>query len=87
MIWLIRYFIVGLIEDFLGTMTLRLVIKERIWLSTIFTFVINVIGMAVFYSIFVRLTTETEDGIIAILVYSLGIASGTFVAMKVKIGR
>ena len=85
--WLIIYLIVGMIEDFLGTMTLRMVVKERIWLSTIFTFFINVIGMVVFYSIFVRLTNETEEGIISILVYSIGIAMGTFIAMKVKIKK
>jgi len=87
MIWLLVYFIIGVIEDFIGTMTLRFVITDRIWLATITTFVVTVISLVVFYSILVKMMEDSDNGIIAIVVYSLGISIGNFIAMKMKLRR
>jgi len=43
------------------------------------------ISLGVFYDILTRL--DTERSILAITVYSLGIAVGTFIAMKSKFGK
>ena len=83
--WLyLIFFIVGVIEDFIGTMTLRYLIAKRIWATTISTFAITIISLAVFYGIFIKIE-EDPKRFLAILVYSLGISVGTFLAMKIKI--
>ena len=86
MIWILIYVLVGILEDFLGTLCLRFVIHERTALAVGTTFVITIISLLVFYSIFVKLNTQTGQGIADIVAYSIGIAIGTYLGMKIKIG-
>lgn len=79
------FFAVGIIEDFIGTMTLRYLIAKRIWATTLSTFVITIISLAVFYGIFVKIDQD-ERRILAIFVYSVGISMGTYLGMKMKMG-
>jgi len=84
--WAIAYLFIGILEDFLGTLTLRFVLKERVLWAVFTTFVITIISLLVFYSIFVKLNTQTREGIVDIVVYSIGVSLGTLIAMKIKIG-
>jgi uncharacterized protein YebE (UPF0316 family) len=83
-IQLITYFIAGVIQDFLATLNLRYVSKEKIWLSVIFSFLTIVVGTIVLYDIVTQL--DPKNGIFAILAYAAGIGVGTFLAMKFKLG-
>jgi len=74
------YFIAGVVQDYLLTINWRLVQKERAFLATIFSFLTTVVSLIVLYSILTRL--DTDRSILAITVYALGIAVGTFIAMK-----
>lgn len=84
--WLyVIFFLVGIAEDFIGTMTLRLLVAKRIVATTLCTFAITLISLAVFYGIFIKIDNDPKR-FVAIVVYSAGIALGTFLAMKVKLG-
>ncbi|MBI4708992.1 MAG: hypothetical protein HY764_02175 [Candidatus Portnoybacteria bacterium] len=84
-LFLIVYFLVGVIQDFLLTLNWRYVAKEKPLGATFFSFSTSVIGMVIFYNIVTRL--DSDRSIIAIIVYSFGIAAGTFLAMKLKISK
>jgi hypothetical protein len=82
-IWLIIYFFAGVLQDFLATINVRYIAKNKI-LAAIFTsFLVTVVGLLVLYNILTNL--DSQRSIIAIIVYALGIAVGTFLAMKFKI--
>jgi uncharacterized protein YebE (UPF0316 family) len=76
---------VGIIQDFFVTLNWRFIAKEKIFLASIFSFLTTVITLGVLYSILTRL--DESRSIPAIIVYALGVATGTFVAMRVKIGE
>lgn len=80
----ILYFLAGLLQDFLFTVSLRYVSKEKAVHASTTAFFDNLVSVGVLYSIISRL--EGERTIIAIIVYSFGIAVGTFLAMKFKFG-
>ena len=78
------YFIAGVVQDFLVTMNQRYVTKDKV-LSAVFTsFFITIVGLIVLYSIISSL--DPGNSILAIIIYAAGIALGTFLAMKSKIG-
>jgi len=80
----IIYFIAGVIQDFLLTLNWRYMAKDRIWGASLFSFLTTIISFIVLYNILTKL--DQERSLIAIVIYSLGIATGTFLGMKTKIG-
>lgn len=78
------YFIVGVVQDFLTTLNWRYVAKDKILSAMLFSFLTTAVGMIVLYNIITQL--DPEKSIPAIIIYSLGITAGTFLAMKFKIG-
>ena len=81
--YLIIYFLAGTLQDFLLTLNWRFMQKDRIIPATFYSFVVNVVSMLVLYNIITRL--DSERSLVAILVYSLGIGTGTALGMLTKI--
>ena len=81
---LIIYFLAGVLQDILFTLNIRYVAKEKIFLAVLSSFLTVIVSMIVLYNIITRLSDQR--GILAIIIYALGIAVGTFLAMKLKIG-
>ena len=77
------YFLAGVLQDFLFTINLRYVSKDKIFLSVVTSFLTVVVSMLALYNIITEL--NPANGIPAIIIYCLGIAFGTFLAMKFKI--
>ena len=80
--FLILYFFAGVVEDFLVTIDWRLIAEKKVISATIVSFVATLVGLFILYDILARL--DTEEGRLAIFVYSPGIATGTFLGMKFK---
>jgi len=80
---LILYFLAGIIQDFFLTLNWRFVAKEKPLQATIFSFLTTVISLLVLYNILTQL--DKERSIIGIIVYAMGIGSGTYLGMKLKI--
>lgn len=74
----------GIIQDFLLTLNWRFVAKEKPIPAVTFSFLTTLVSWLVFYNILTGL--DSEKSIIAILVYSIGVATGTFLAMKMRLG-
>ena len=82
--YLFVYFFVGVIQDFLLTLDLRYIAKDKAILAMIFSFIATAVSMLVLYNILTKL--DSQRSTIAIIVYSLGISIGTFLATKFKLG-
>jgi len=83
--YLVIFFIAGIVQDFVVTLNWRFIAKEKIALASLFSFITTVITLLVLYSILTKLD-ETRS-IPAIIVYAVGVATGTLIAMKVRIGE
>lgn len=83
--YLLIFFITGIIQDFVVTLNWRYIAKEKVFLASLFSFLTTVITLGVLYSILTKL--DENRSIWAIFVYALGVAVGTLIAMKVKIGE
>ena len=83
-LYLIVYFLAGILQDFLLTLNWRFVAKDKVWPASIYSFLTTVVSLLVLYNILTRL--DSERSLIAILVYAFGIGTGTFLGMKVKYG-
>lgn len=81
--FLLIYFFVGIVQDFILTLNFRFIAKDKILSAVISSFVITVISMLVLYDILTRL--DTQKSLVAIIVYALGIAAGTYLGMKFKV--
>ena len=81
----IIYFIAGVVQDFLLTLNWRYMAKEKVWAASLFSFLTTIISFIVLYNILTKL--DQERSLVAIIIYSVGIATGTFLGMKTKIGR
>jgi len=79
----IIYFLAGVLQDFLFTINLRYVAKDKIFMSVFTSFLTVVVSMIALYNIVTQL--DPSNGYAAIIVYCLGIATGTYLAMKLKI--
>lgn len=77
---LVIYFFVGVVQDFFFTMNVKFVAEKKVFPAVVFSFMTVFLSMVVLYNIIKDL--DISQGILAIVVYSLGIATGTFVAMK-----
>ncbi len=78
------YFAVGIVQDFFTTLNWRYVAKDRVWQAMLFSFLTTAVGMIVLYNIITQL--DPNKSVTAIIIYSLGITAGTFLAMKFKVG-
>jgi hypothetical protein len=83
MTWLIIYFFAGVLQDFLATLNVRYIAKNKILASMFSSFLMTIVGLLVLYNILTSL--DSQKSIIAIIVYALGITFGTLLAMKFKI--
>ena len=82
-LYLVIYFFAGVLQDFLLTLNWRFVAREKAFSASLFSFLTTVVSMLVVYNIITKL--DEERSILAIIVYSLGIASGTLLGLKIKI--
>ena len=74
------YFLVGVVQDFFFTMNLKYVAREKVWPAVVFSFLAVSMSMLVLYNIVKDL--DPQKSVLAIIVYSCGIAVGTYIAMK-----
>jgi uncharacterized protein YebE (UPF0316 family) len=77
---LIIYFLVGVIQDFFFTMNTKYIAKNKTAPAVAFSFLTILMSMIVLYNILGEI--DAERSILAIIVYSAGIAVGTYAAMK-----
>lgn len=77
---LIIYFIVGIVQDFFFTMNTKYIAREKVVPAVFFSFLTVLMSMLVLYNILSDL--DASRSIPAIIVYSCGIAVGTYLAMK-----
>lgn len=82
--YLIIFYFVGLLQEFLLTLYLRFVAKGKAFPAATLSLITTLIGLLVIYNILILL--EAQRSIPAIIVYALGVATGTFVAMKFRSG-
>ena len=82
--YLIIYFLVGVLQDFLFTVNLRYVAKNKVFLAVLTSFLVTVVNLVVLYNILTQL--DSQRTFAAIISYALGIGGGTFLAMKFKLG-
>jgi len=80
----LAYFFAGVLQDFLFTLNIKYVAVNKIILAMITSFLITVVNLVVLYNILTAM--DSQRSILAIVVYAAGIATGTFLAMKLKIG-
>jgi uncharacterized protein YebE (UPF0316 family) len=85
MITMLVYFLVGVLQDFLLTLNWRYIAKDKIVPATVLSFIVTITSMLVLYNIFMQL--DKDRSLTAIIVYALGIAVGTVLGMKTKIGQ
>ena len=83
MLWLIVYFLAGVLQDFLATVNVRYIARNKILSAMLTSFSVTIVALLVLYNILTNL--DSQRSIAAILAYALGIAAGTFLAMKFKI--
>ena len=77
---LVVYFVVGVVQDFFFTMNSKYIAKDKVLPAVIFSFLTILMSMVVLYNILNEISSERS--ILAIIVYSCGIALGTYVAMR-----
>lgn len=77
------YFIAGVLQDFLFTLSLRFVNKNNPYKAGSTAFLETVITLTILYQILNNL--EGSKTILAIFIYAFGIGTGTIVAMKLKL--
>jgi uncharacterized protein YebE (UPF0316 family) len=85
MIWLVVYFLIGVLQDFLFTVNLRYVAKNKIFLAVSTSFLVTVVNLLVLYNILNQM--DSGRTFTTIIIYALGITTGTFLAMKFKINE
>ncbi len=83
-LYLLIYFLAGVLQDFLFTVNLRYVAKNKVLLAVLTSFLVTVVNLVVLYNILTQL--DSQRTIVAIIIYALGITTGTFLAMKFKMG-
>ncbi len=81
--YLLIYFFAGVLQDFVFTLNIRFVNKERVLFAVLTSFLITVISLLVLYNILTNL--DSQRSLLAIIIYAAGIATGTYLAMKFKV--
>lgn len=82
---LIIYFIAGMAQEFLYTLSIRFISKEKAIASAITVFFASLVVLIVFYNIVMFL--DPKESIISIIVYAAGVATGVFLAVKLKVEK
>lgn len=77
---LVIYFVVGVVQDFFFTLNSRYIAEKKVWPAVAFSFLTILMSMVVLYNILNEI--DSDKSILAIFIYSLGIALGTYLAMK-----
>lgn len=77
---LVMYFAAGVVQDFFFTLNSKYIAKDKVMPAVVFSFLTILMSMVVLYNILSEL--DSERSILAIIVYSCGIALGTYVAMR-----
>ena len=77
---LVIYFVVGVVQDFFFTLNSRYIAEKKVWPAVAFSFLTILMSMVVLYNILNEI--DSDKSIVAIFIYSLGIALGTYLAMK-----
>jgi len=75
------YFLVGIVQDFFFTMNTKYVAEKKTLPAVVYSFLTVVMSMLVLYNILSEL--DPNKSILAIIIYSCGIATGTLLAMKI----
>ena len=82
--YLIGFYFAGILQDFLLTLNWRFIAGNKVVPASTLSFLVTIVTMTVLYNILNRL--DSEHSIVAIVVYAMGIGTGTFLGMKFKIG-
>jgi uncharacterized protein YebE (UPF0316 family) len=82
--YIFLYFFVGILQDFLLTLNWRYISKNKTIPAALTSFIVTIVGLSVLYHILTHL--NNNRGIIAIVIYAAGIATGTVLGMKLKSG-
>lgn len=80
---LIALFVIGFLQDVLGTYYLRLVNEHRFALATVISFVHNIVGWAIWFWFLYQFQNPNYvmSGLDA-TIWSLGGAAGTYIALR-----
>ncbi|MDP2641371.1 MAG: hypothetical protein Q8P39_02415 [Candidatus Yanofskybacteria bacterium] len=84
LIWIV-YFFAGIAGDFLITLNIRFIAKERVVLAATTSFVVTALSFFVIFDILTRLSAG--GSIIGIFAYALGVGVGTVLALKTKVEK
>jgi dolichol kinase len=79
---LLLFFLAGLFQDLLWTLTMRAVSERKTYHAATLSFINNVSGTLVFYSIFEKI--DPSQSLLVILIFGLGVGTGTIVGMEYK---
>jgi len=82
--YIILYFFVGILQDFLLTLNFRYIAKHKVAPAVFVSFLVTITTMLVIYNILSKL--DEQRSIVAIIIYAAGVATGTFFGMKFKYG-
>lgn len=82
--YLLFYFFAGILQDFLLTLNFRFIAKDKTLPAAFLSFAVTIVTMLVLYNILTRL--DAQRSLAAICVYALGVATGTVLGMKTKVG-
>jgi len=82
--FLILYFLAGVLQDFLVTLNLRYINQDKLLSAMSSSFIATVVSLIVLYNLITSL--DPNKSVIAIIIYALGVAFGTFLGMKFKHG-
>ena len=82
---LFLYFLAGVVQDFLLTANARFIIEKKVFLASTAAFLTTIVTTFVLYNLLTKFVEPQSFG--AIVVYALGIATGTFLAMKLRIKK
>ncbi len=79
---LFTYYLVGVVQDFFLTLNFRYVAKGKIVPAVIFSFLVTMMSMLVFYRIFTELNDHRS--FIVVVCYAAGVATGTMLGMHAE---
>ena len=82
--YLILFYLAGILQDFLLTLNWRYIAGNKVLPASTLSFLVTIVTMTVLYNILNRL--DSEHSIVAIIIYALGIGTGTYLGMKFKMG-
>ncbi|MBI3631053.1 MAG: hypothetical protein HY221_01835 [Candidatus Sungbacteria bacterium] len=83
--FLVLYFLAGAAQNFLFILNMRFVHRDRPLPASAFSFFVSILSVWVLYDIITRI--GESRGLVAIVIYSLGFAAGTYGAMKLKLEK